>query len=53
MLEQGVNVKVVSEILGHANIQITLDRYSHVSIDLQRSAADMLAMSLTGEHDNI
>lgn len=38
LLEAGVNPKVVSEILGHANINITLDVYSHVSIDLQLEA---------------
>ena len=29
-LENGVNIKVVSKLLGHANIQITIDTYSHV-----------------------
>lgn len=29
-LQAGVPAKVVSEILGHANISITLDTYSHV-----------------------
>ena len=35
-LESGANIKVVSEILGHASIQITLDTYSHVSKDFQQ-----------------
>ena len=30
MLEQGIHPKVVSERLGHSNINITLDIYSHV-----------------------
>jgi integrase len=30
MLEQRVNVKIVSELLGHSGVQITLDSYSHV-----------------------
>lgn len=34
-LEINSNIKTVSEILGHASIQITLDTYSHVSKDLQ------------------
>lgn len=42
MLERGVHPKIVSEILGHASIQITLDLYSHVSVDLQRGAVDLL-----------
>lgn len=37
-LEAGVPVKVVSQILGHANISITLDTYSHVLSELQDEA---------------
>jgi integrase len=39
LLLQGVHVKVVSEVLGHSSITITLDRYSHVLPDMQRDAA--------------
>lgn len=39
MLKQGVHPKIVSERLGHANIRITLDTYSHVLPGLQESAA--------------
>ena len=42
MLKQGVHPKVVSERLGHASIQITLDRYSHVLPSMQREAADKM-----------
>ena len=35
-LESNAPIKVVSEILGHASIQITLDTYSHVSLELQQ-----------------
>lgn len=41
-LRAGVHPKVVSERLGHANISITLQVYSHVLPDLQREAADAL-----------
>ncbi len=40
MLTAGVHPKVVSERLGHANIGITLDIYSHVLPGLQEAAAD-------------
>lgn len=30
LLSQGVQAKVISERLGHSNISITLDLYSHV-----------------------
>jgi len=40
MLKAGVHPKVVSERLGHASINITLDTYSHVLPGLQEAAAD-------------
>jgi len=40
MLKAGVHPKVVSERLGHANIGITLDAYSHVLPGLQEAAAE-------------
>jgi len=42
-LESGANIKVVSEILGHAGVQITLDTYSHVSPELQQEAMQRIA----------
>lgn len=39
MFSQGVHPKVVSEMLGHATIAITLDIYSHALPDMQREAA--------------
>ena len=38
MLEQGENPKVVQEILGHSQISLTLDTYSHVLPDIQEEA---------------
>jgi integrase len=40
MLSAGIHPKVVSERLGHANIGITLDSYSHVLPGLQEAAAE-------------
>ena len=39
MLKQGVHPKIVSERLGHASVNITLDTYSHVLPGLQEAAA--------------
>jgi integrase len=39
LLLQNVPVKVVSEMLGHSSVAITLDRYSHVLPSMQRDAA--------------
>lgn len=50
-MEAGVHPKIVSERLGHRNIQTTLDRYSHVSLDLQKAAADALDRRLFGDDD--
>lgn len=46
LLSAGVNVKVVSELLGHASITITLNTYSHVLPDMQDSAADAMDAAL-------
>jgi integrase len=42
-LQDGWNPKIVSERLGHANIAITLDTYSHVTPGLQREMTESLA----------
>ena len=42
MLGQGVHPKIVSERLGHASVNITLDTYSHVLPGLQEAAAEQL-----------
>ncbi len=35
-IEVGFDIKSLSEVLGHANVQITLDRYVHSSMELKR-----------------
>ena len=40
MLKGSVHPKIVQERLGHANIGITLDLYSHVMPGLQEAAAE-------------
>jgi integrase len=39
LIQQNVNVKLISERLGHADISTTLDIYSHVSQNMQQSVA--------------
>ena len=42
-VEVGFELKSLSEILGHANTSITMNRYVHSSLDLKRSNMDKLA----------
>ena len=42
LLAQGVNPRVVMETLGHSQISLTLNTYSHVLPALQREAADKI-----------
>jgi integrase len=46
-----VNPKVVSEMLGHASVSITLDIYSHVIPDMQQDAAAIMAAVLEWSPD--
>lgn len=46
LLGRGVPVKVVSELLGHASIAITLDIYAHVLPDMQAQAAEVMEAAL-------
>ncbi|MEO6197685.1 MAG: tyrosine-type recombinase/integrase, partial [Dehalococcoidia bacterium] len=39
LMANGVHPKIVSERLGHSNVSITLDIYSHVVPGLQAEAA--------------
>ena len=49
LLGQGVNLKVVSERLGHSSVQITLDRYSHVMPNIQEEAVQKIDTVLRRE----
>lgn len=43
LLSQGVHPKVVQEILGHSQISLTMDTYSHMLPELQDEAAEKLS----------
>lgn len=41
-IQSGVDIKTLSESLGHATVAFTLDVYGHVNEDMRRQAADKL-----------
>lgn len=49
LLRRGVHVKVVSEMLGHANVGITLRIYAHVMPGMHQQAADMAGLIFGGQ----
>jgi integrase len=46
LLGQGVNPKIVSEMLGHSDVSITLNLYSHVTPHMQQQAAAAMDKAL-------
>jgi hypothetical protein len=50
-LAAGIPARVVSERLGHANIAITMDTYSHVLPGLDAQAAGTVARLILGDPD--
>ncbi|MEU8293480.1 site-specific integrase [Streptomyces pseudogriseolus] len=48
LLEQGVELVVIKELLGHAHIGVTATVYAHVRLRLQRDAIDTLSTALDG-----
>lgn len=48
LLAQGVELKVVSELLGHSDIRITGDIYAHVLSSRKKQTIDLRDKILTG-----
>jgi integrase len=48
LLEANVNTKVVSEMLGHSQVGVTMDLYQHVTPTMQQQAADTFDGILAG-----
>ncbi len=46
LLEQGIELVVIKELLGHAHIGVTATVYAHVRLRLQRDAIDSLGRAL-------
>lgn len=42
LFEKGVNPKIVQEILGHSNISITLNTYTHVSEEIKNEVSEKI-----------
>ena len=42
MMAKGVNPKIVSTILGHSGVDVTLDIYSHPDVSMQRICLDLM-----------
>jgi hypothetical protein len=49
LLGEGEHPRVVQELLGHAQVSITMDRYSHMTPRLMSSAAALMDRLLDGE----
>lgn len=49
LLEANINPKVVSEMLGHSEIGITMNLYQHVTPTMQQQAADAFDALLAGQ----
>ncbi|MCI8878207.1 MAG: tyrosine-type recombinase/integrase [Oscillospiraceae bacterium] len=46
LFENGVNIKVIQEILGHADFDTTMNIYTHITQDMKKSEFDNLAEKL-------
>jgi len=50
MLQQGIHPKVVQERLGHADIALTLNTYSHVLPNIQEEAVQKLDLLFSSKN---
>jgi integrase len=48
LLAQGVDLRTIAEILGHSQISITANLYSHVSVEMKRRAASAMDAVMGG-----
>lgn len=45
-IESGMDVKTLSEILGHSDVKTTLNRYVHSSLELKKQSIDKLSLAI-------
>ncbi len=48
-VELGLDIKTLSEVLGHASVNITLNRYVHPTLEMKRAFMDKLDFSVSGD----
>ena len=41
LLTMGINIKIIQELLGHSNVSMTLNTYSHLLPSMQNDAVNM------------
>lgn len=46
-IRQGIDVKTVSELLGHSSVKITLEKYVHSNIDVKRKELEKMFSSFS------
>lgn len=42
-VEKGIDIKILSEILGHSSVNITMNRYIHPSMELKKNQIDRIS----------
>ena len=45
LVRKGVDIKVISEILGHSTVQFTYDRYIHIIKEMKAQAMNLIYVS--------
>ena len=46
-VEQGIDIKTLSEIMGHSSVKITMDRYVHPTMDYKKKQLGRLKLNVT------
>jgi integrase len=42
LLEKNVNIKIINDLLGHKDIQTTLNIYTHVTVDAKKEVGNVI-----------
>ena len=52
MLDQGADLRLIIETLGHSQISVTADLYTHVLRPRQRAASEAVDTLILGDRDD-